>query len=53
MEPVFGQIKELRGMERFLRRGLRAVRSEWRLMCTTHNPLKLFRSGRAATPRQG
>jgi len=53
VEPVFGQIKELRGMDRFLRRGLRAVRSEWRLMCATHTLLKLFRSGRAATPRQG
>ena len=52
VEPVFGQIKEVRGMARFLRRGLRAVRSEWRLMCATHNLLKLFRSGRVATPRQ-
>lgn len=53
VEPVFGQIKELRGMNRFLRRGLRAVRSEWRLMCATHNLLKLFRSGRVAASRQG
>lgn len=53
VEPVFGQIKEVRGMGRFLRRGLRAVRSEWRLMCATHNLLKLFRSGQGATLTQG
>lgn len=53
VEPVFGQIKEVRGMGRFLRRGLRAVRSEWRLMCATHNLLKLFRSGQGATLAQG
>jgi len=40
-------------MGRFLRRGLRAVRSEWRLMCATHNLLKLFRSGQGANLTQG
>jgi len=29
---------------RFLLRGLQAVRAEWRLICLTHNILKLFRS---------
>jgi len=53
VEPVFGQIKEVRRMGRFLRRGLRAVRSEWRLMCATHNLLKLFRSGQGANLTQG
>lgn len=45
VEPVFGQIKEARGLRRFLLRGLGCVHAEWNLMCTTHNLLKLFRSG--------
>lgn len=45
-EPVFGQIKEARGIRRFRRRGFGACTSEWRLICTTHNLLKLWRSGR-------
>ena len=44
VEPVFGQIKA-HGCDTFIRRGLEAVRSEWRLICATHNLLKLFRSG--------
>ena len=46
VEPVFGQIKEARGLRRFSLRGLRAVAAEWSLICLTHNLLKLFRSGR-------
>lgn len=46
VEPVFGQIKEIRGLRRFLLRGFENVCGEWRLMCLTHNLLKLFRSGR-------
>src|SRR5207302_1203045 len=45
VEPVFGYIKEGRGFRRFSFRGLGNVRSEWRLICGTHNLLKLFRSG--------
>jgi len=45
VEPVFGQIKEARGLRRFLLRGLDSVQAEWSLMCATHNLLKLFRSG--------
>jgi transposase len=45
VEPVFGQIKEVRGLRRFLLRGLQGVQAEWSLICTTHNLLKLFRSG--------
>src|SRR4051794_35298011 len=41
VEPVFGQIKANRRADRFLRRGRSAVRSEWRLLATTHNLLKL------------
>ena len=43
VEPVFGQIKGARGMRRFLLRGLPKVRGEWRLICLTHNLLKLWR----------
>jgi hypothetical protein len=45
VEPVFGQIKEWRGFRRFSLRGLDKVRGEWKLVCLTHNLLKLFRSG--------
>lgn len=43
VEPVFGQIKEARGFRRFLLRGLANIRSEWCLVCLTHNLLKLWR----------
>jgi hypothetical protein len=45
VEPVFGQVKEARGIRRFSFRGLAQVRAEWRLICLTHNLLKLHRSG--------
>ena len=41
VEPVFGQIKHNRRIDRFQRRGRSAVRSEWRLTAATHNLLKL------------
>jgi transposase len=41
VEPVFGNIKANLGIRRFARRGLGAVHSEWRLICSTHNLLKL------------
>jgi transposase len=46
VEPVFGQIKEWRGFRRFSLRGLEKAGAEWKLICLTHNLLKLFRSGR-------
>lgn len=45
VEPVFGQIKELRRFRRFALRGVVKVRAEWQLICLTHNLLKLYRSG--------
>ena len=45
VEPVFGQIKEARGFRRFLMRGLDKIRGEWRLVCLTHNLLKIWRYG--------
>lgn len=44
VEPVFGQVKQGRGFPQFLLRGVRKVRGEWSLICTTHNLLKLWRS---------
>lgn len=41
IEPVFGQIKHNRHIERFMRRGRAAAQSEWRLITATHNLLKL------------
>src|SRR5580658_8909152 len=46
VEPVFGQTKEARGFRRFLLRGLKKIRGEWRLVCLTHNLLKIWRYGR-------
>jgi transposase len=43
VEPVFADIKANRRAGRFRRRGLAAVRSEWRLLTATHNLLKLHR----------
>lgn len=45
VEAVFGQIKGPRGITRFRRRGVDAARSEWRLIATTHNILKMWRAG--------
>jgi len=46
IEPVFGNTKHNRRIDRFRRRGLAACRAEWRLITATHNLLKLW----TATP---
>jgi hypothetical protein len=51
VEPVFpkgralrgGQIKDARGCKRFNLRGLDGASGEWKLICGTHNLLKLWR----------
>jgi hypothetical protein len=43
VEPVFGQLKEQQGARRFSRRRLGACEAEWKLLCGTHNLLKLWR----------
>lgn len=53
VEPVFGQIKQGRGFRQFLLRGMRKVRGEWALICTTHNVLKLWTTLRRRHPRHG
>jgi transposase len=44
VEPVFGQIKQARGLRQFLLRRLAQVRHEWALICTAHNLVKLTRA---------
>src|SRR6476469_2066952 len=39
VEPVYGQIKYNRRIDRFMRRGRAATQSEWRLVTATHNLL--------------
>jgi transposase len=48
IEPIFGQTKANRGIDRFLCRGLGACRAEWSLITATHNLLKAWRHGLAA-----
>jgi hypothetical protein len=52
IEPVFGQVKTVQGRARFMRRGLRACQAEWKLLCSTHNPLKRWRRTTAAPADQ-
>lgn len=53
IEPIFGQIKHVRGFRQFSLRGLAKMRGEWRLICLTHNLKKLFRKGFAGITRTG
>ena len=49
VEPVFGQIKYNRRIDRFMQRGRSAAQSEWRLVTATHNLLKLHSHWIAST----
>lgn len=51
VEAVFGQIKDSRSIRNFMRRGLEACSQEWKLICATHNLLKLWRSGKGIAPQ--
>jgi len=44
VEPVFGVLKQQRGMRQFRRRGLTAVGTEWALATTAYNLTRLFGS---------
>ncbi len=50
VEPVIAYIKAQRGFRRFALRGLRKVQAEWKLICLTHNLLKLYRHGTLLQP---
>lgn len=44
VEPVNGQIKSARGLNKLLMRGIDKCKSEWKMYCTAHNVLKLWRA---------
>lgn len=43
IEPVFAQITHNRQLRTVSRRGIAAADSEWKLICATHNLLKVYR----------
>jgi len=53
IEPVFADTKFNRGVDRFLRRGPAAARSEWRLTNAAHNLLKLGATPQRPQPPKG
>lgn len=50
VECCFGNIKENRGLRRFLLRGMTKVRGEWTLACLGHNLCKLWSKRRHSPP---
>ena len=48
VEPVFGVLKQQRGMRQFRRRGLIEVGTEWALATTAYNLTRLFSLSRRA-----
>lgn len=48
VEPVFGVLKQQRGMRQFRRRGLMGVGTEWALATTAYNLTRLFVRSRMA-----
>jgi transposase len=48
VEPVFGVLKQQRGMRQFRRRGLTGVGTEWALATTAYNLTRLFSLSRRA-----
>jgi transposase len=55
VEPVFGQMKDRQGADRFSMRGLACCRGEWQLHAAVHNLRKLHRESvrRSASGAQG
>jgi hypothetical protein len=51
IDPVFGHTEHNRGSDRFSRRGRSAARTEWRLIATTHNLVKLHQHHTPRSPR--
>ena len=47
VEPVFGNLRSNKGLDRFTLRGRQKVEGQWRLYCLVHNIEKLARSGYA------
>lgn len=53
VEPVFGQMKDRQGADRFSMRGLERCRGEWQLDAAVHNLRKLHRESVKSTKDQG
>ncbi len=53
VEPVFGQIKSVRGLDRFVPRGLDNVRPEFLFIAMTHNVTQALSLRRALRARSG
>ena len=49
VEPVFGDIKENKGMIGFMTRGIRSVRTEFSLVCIARNIKRIWNAQRART----
>ncbi len=45
VEPVFGNIRHNKGLDRFTLRGQRKVDAQWKLYCLVHNIEKLAHHG--------
>lgn len=52
-EPVFGIIKQARGMRQFQLRGTDKARAEWKLACIGHNISRLAAAGYRSAPAAG
>jgi len=48
VEPVFGNVRYNKGLDRFTLRGRTKVDAQWKLFCLVHNIEKLARAGYAA-----
>lgn len=53
IEPVFGQMKDRQGADRFSMRGLERCRGEWQLDAAVHNLRKLHRASVRRTENTG
>jgi hypothetical protein len=47
VEPVFGNLRHNKGLDRFTLRGRKKVEGQWKLYCLVHNIEKLAKSGYA------
>jgi len=47
VEPVFGNLRNNKGLDRFTLRGRRKVDTQWKLYCMVHNIEKLAHHGYA------
>jgi len=48
VEPVFGNVRDNKGLDRFTLRGRTKVDGQWKLCCLVHNIDKLSNTGYAA-----